>query len=143
MKSYTKKPQNTNQVRSGATPIAIVKHGLIVTDEDFELTGDSVNIVDYPHKLKKSQLNDLNKLMSSVSKYEDIIDALGRVTGMLFNDFLNSGQNRDTKEAKIYKNILDLYHALCPPSDDGWYNAVDHVLYGKWNKDYNAYERYR
>jgi hypothetical protein len=144
MKGKRKNVGAANQVGCTDKALSIINNdGIIITEADLEITSDSIDILDCSHKLKKAQIKDLNELVNTVSKYEVLIGSLGKVTHALFKDFLESGQNTDTEQAKIYKNILDLYHALLPAGEDGWYNMVDHVLLGKWNKEKKAYERYR
>lgn len=106
---------------------------------DLQTFSESVKI-DYPHTLKPCQIADLNNAVNTISKYEELIKGLHKVTFRLFNLWLDEGQPMDSEIGIMCRSVLAIHNALQPVN--GHYEPV-RGLTGEWNKELKEFERYR
>jgi len=105
-------------------------------------SGQTIIIQDHPHQLKPSQIKQINKLISTLTDYENTLYYLSLMSEKLFITYLHAGENKDTELFNMMKVISGIKDALCPDIEDGFYSIYT-GLQGNWNPEKKDYDRYK
>lgn len=120
------------------------KGSVIMNNEKsvFVLNAEPQLTIDMPHQLKPKQIKEVNEVVSTMSKYENTLKNLRKVSLLLYHAYLDGGQHHDSEIYEMLLTIRDIRVAIEPAMEDG--NYLPHTgLVGTWNKEKRCHNPYK